>query len=341
MPRLQQLELNVTSGGSSNLLDGQQWEKFIIEHLPLLSICNFKFKILNIDHHKYDAHDILVHFRSNFWLDTNRPWYVAFDSINLILYTIPYFASQIIKYPHNDRDVFHPSTLPNEKQTVLYDRIDEIELGPDCKLLSRYRYVKKLTLYISNLDTTTFDVSRVEYLCIKTATWSLKKLFDVIKRSMTNLHHLNIDCNLSWTKMTNTDHLQQICVLNLSQFNTSPGNDQIELGYLFPYVERLTITIDDCQQMIRFIDQMKCLSYGSFRVINMEPSLVDSLRQWIIDRSSRLKINENFTLKINPDQQCWIHIWMVGDYKPLTEVDMQAKEKPLLRFICSRYCCLL
>ncbi|CAF1274023.1 unnamed protein product [Adineta steineri] len=334
MPHLEKLELNVSSGGSINLLDGDQWEIFILNHLPSLRIFNFKFKIINIDQNK---ENILAHFRTPFWLHKNRCWHVSFNPEDSILYTVPYFAPRIIKYP-SYTILSHATTLPIDQHRILYDNVIELELGPDCKPSYRYRHVQKLTLLVSNIDKSIIDVSRIEYLCIRTtASWSLKNLFRMIKQSMPCVYHLNIDCDLSWTKIRDIVPLEQIRILDLSQFFFSDKKSkQIDLPFLFPNIEHLTTKINTYDQMISLIDQLKYLSHASFHIINCQTDLnqPERMHQWLLKMSHRLSTNNNFTFKL--DSQSWIHFWIVGDEKPMisvcsnthsTDVQLQRIEK--------------
>jgi hypothetical protein len=71
--------------GEGQFVDAYRWERFLIEHFPRLLRFNFKFCSLNIDQ-----------YRHLFWLD--KHWYVAYDSSNSFLYTVPYFAPSLINH---------------------------------------------------------------------------------------------------------------------------------------------------------------------------------------------------------------------------------------------------
>jgi hypothetical protein len=337
MPRLRELELIVSSGGSPNLFDGDQWEIFIVDHLPFLTTFDFKFKIINIDHNKHDKESILARFHSPFWLDKNRHWYVAFNADDLVLYTVPRFAPRAI----------HATTLPIEQHVLLYHSVTELELGPDCKPSYRYTQVQKLTLLIPNIDENMIDISQVKYLCIKTKSWSLIKLVQLIRKSMPRLYHLKIDCDISWIKDRNIVPLEQIRVLELPHFFSSPKNDQVDFSFLFPRVQRLKIKVNTCHQMALLIDRLKYLSNGSFNIVNFQTDIKDklrepeSIRQWLIETLPRLATNNNFTVRL--DSQSWLHLWIVDDNIsniPSTDAQLQTIKKDVVRRDHSRHCLL-
>lgn len=242
MPDLQQLELIVSSGGSSNLLEGKQWEIFITKHLPCLSIFNFKFNIINIDRHTYNEKNVLDLFRSPFWLSRNPGWYVSYDINDLIFYTVPHFAPRTIKHSLFS-SLPHSTTLPIDQYYIYYDQINELELDSNDKSSYRYTHVQRLILSITKIDENVIDISIVEYLCVKSSSWSLKKLFQIIKKSMARLYHLKIDCNFSVIQSCDIVPLEQIRILDLPEYSCSLNKDDIDLSSLFPCVERLTIAI--------------------------------------------------------------------------------------------------
>ncbi len=299
-----------------------------------------------MDHNKHDTESILARFHTPFWLDKNRHWYVAFNADDLVLYTVPRFAPRAIKCPFYTI-LPHATTLPIEQHVLLYHSVTELELGPDCKQSYRYTHIQKLTLLIPNIDENVIDISQIEFLCVKTTAWSLTKLVQLIRKSMPRLYHLKIDCDLSWIKDRNIVPLEQIRILELPQFFSSPKNNQVDLSFLFPRVERLKIKVNTCHQMALLIDRLKYLSNGSFNIVNFQTDMNDklhepeSIRQWLIETLPRLATNNNFTVRL--DSQLWIHLWIVDDNIssiPSTDAQLQTRKKDGVRRDHSRHCLL-
>jgi hypothetical protein len=318
MPYLQQLELIVSSGGSSNLLEGKQWEIFITKHLPCLSIFNFKFNIINIDRHTYNEKNVLASFRSPFWLNRNPGWYVSYNINDLILYTVPHFAPRTIKHSLFS-SLPHSTTLPIDQYYIYYDQINELELDSNDKSSYRYTHIQRLILSITTIDENIIDISTVAYLCVKSASWSLKKLFQIIKKSMTRLYHLKIDCNFSVIQSYDIVPLEQIRILDLPVYSCSLNKDDIDLSSLFPYVERLTIAVSSLHRMAHLIDRFIHLSSGSFHIISGQSDIShtftepDMIHQWLIEKTNRLAKNSNFTYRLDSQSDVWIHVWISSD----------------------------
>ncbi|CAF3496535.1 unnamed protein product [Rotaria socialis] len=352
MPYLQQLELNVISGGSSNLLEGNQWELFIQKYLPLLFAFNFKFKIINIDRNNYHTENILTQFRSSFWLNRNPAWYVTYDINDFILYTIPRFAPHTIK--HSLLSISpHSTTLPAAQYFTYYNQINELELDANEKSSYQYTNVQRLILSITKIDENILDLSKVEFLCVKSISWSLKKLLRIIKTSMIRLYHLKIDFSFSLLELSDSDSLAQIRILDLSEFIYSCKKEDYDLSTVFPYVERLTIRITSLLQMFYLIDRLMHLSSGSFHITNdsdntKELSTESDLHKWFTEKTKRLRKNNSFTYRLDSQSDFWIHLWMSSEIERPKKVlnmnvpsgrlmELRKKNKPCL----SSRCCLL
>ncbi|CAF2616101.1 unnamed protein product [Rotaria sp. Silwood2] len=325
MPYLQQLELIVSSGGSSNLLEGNQWEIFIKKHLPFLSMFNFKFQIINIDRNNYNEKNILSQFSSSFWLNRNPTWYVAYNIDDFILYTVPRFAPRTIK--HSLLSILpHSTTLPVKQYFIYYNQINELELDSNDKSSYRYGNVTRLILSITKIDESIIDLSKVKYLCVKSLSWSLKKLFRIIKTSMTCLYHLKIDFNFSMVQLSDIYPLEQIRILDLPQFSCSFNNNNIELCSIFPCVERLTIGISSLHQMSHIIDQFINLSSGSFHIMDDQGDIshtlteTDTVYKWLIEKTNRLAIDRRFTYRLDSQSDIWIHLWISSENIPPEKV---------------------
>lgn len=314
MPYLQQLELIVTSGGSINLLDGNQWESFIQKHLFFLSKFDFKFKITNIDRNSHDEKNFLTPFRSSFWLKRNPAWYVVYNVIDCILYTVPRFVPDTIKYSLLS-SFTHLTTLPDDKYFIYYNKIHEIDID----LISNSSYkctnVQRLILSIKEINNNTLDFSKVTYLCVTSISWSIKKLLKLIKTTMTCLYHLKIDFKFLNTQFSDVDSMEQIRILELPQFSYSLKNDNNDLSSIFPFIERLIIKISGIFDMSHIIDRFIYLSSVSFNIINTNDGSENlftniDICKWLIENTERLQLNSNFTYRLESHPDIWIHLWI-------------------------------
>jgi hypothetical protein len=163
------------------------------------------------------------------------------------------------------------------------------------------------------------DLSKVEYLCVKSSSWSLKKLFQIIKKSMARLYHLKIDCNFSVIQSCDICPLEQIRILDLPEYSCSLNKDDIDLSSLFPCVERLTIAVSSLHRMTHLIDRFIYLSSGSFHIISGQSDIShtftepDMIHKWLIEKTNRLVKNSNFTYRLDSRSDVWIHVWISSE----------------------------
>ena len=290
-----------------------------------------------IDRQHYNEKLVLDSFRTSFWLDRDRPWYVAYNLTDLILYSIPHFVPR--KFKHS----LDSSTLPMEQYSIYYDRVDEVEFdGNYSKASIRYMHIQRVILPTMIFDENLLDLSKVEYLCVKSSAYPLKKLFEMIRRSMIGLYHLDIQYPLSLVQFRDDVlPLEQIRILNVSH---SP--DSIDLSLLFPSIEYLTIGISHLHQMAQLIDRLKHLSSASFHLTNpsntADQILTDSdkIRQWLQEKSTRLSADNRFTCRLEKSLQISIHLWMSNERsslvsRRLTTERMKTRNKTKSRCVCS------
>jgi hypothetical protein len=105
LEHLRRLELITLYCDGGQFVDAYRWERFIIKHFPGLLTFNFKFSSWQTDRNVIDQ------YRRPFWLD--KHWYVAYDSGQSFLFTVPYFAPSSINH---SSDPISPdcTTLPIE-----------------------------------------------------------------------------------------------------------------------------------------------------------------------------------------------------------------------------------
>ncbi|CAF4351278.1 unnamed protein product, partial [Rotaria sordida] len=93
-------------------------------------------------------------------------WYVEYNTDDFILYTIPRFVPRTTK--HSLLSILpHSTTLPVEQHSIYYDQINELELDSNDKSSYRYTNVQRLILSITKINENIIDLSKIEYLCVK------------------------------------------------------------------------------------------------------------------------------------------------------------------------------
>jgi hypothetical protein len=134
-------------------------------------------------------------------------------------------------------------------------------------------------------------------------TKSTSPLFSDLVQYLPRLHSLSF-WNLSpLTYLANNTVIEKIRILNVR--STIPLHLQVKrLSTLFPRLERLNMMIKFRQDLFLIIDGLKYLSIAKF---GCSQSLSQVTREWLINRSQRLKLNKNFTYKICEDN---IQLWM-------------------------------
>jgi hypothetical protein len=108
-------------------IDGHEWEKIIIKHLPELKIFQLKMEIQHSFHcQKEDIIDkLLASFSSHFWIREHQ-WFVRCDwnpdnkSSYVCLYTLPYAFDY---FDTHTASILSKSTAPNENNYWSYDRV--------------------------------------------------------------------------------------------------------------------------------------------------------------------------------------------------------------------------
>jgi hypothetical protein len=301
--------------GDRSLCSAYQWERFITNQLSSLSIFNFKFRFERIS---LDEDIVVAPFRTSFWLDESRHWYVAYDRRYSLLFTVPRFAPHAIVHP--DVPVLpNATTVPIEQHVIFYDHIIELTLGSNNESLCHYGQVKTLILLSFHIDKKMIDLCQVQYLSIQISQrWPLHELIQLIKQSMPCLHSLRLDSAFSVESSAPVVPLVQIRTLYLSYLASISENNDIDLPRFFPRVERLTTTVNTRHQMALLIDQFEHLSISSFYVVNCQIGVKKNLREppvtreWLINNTCRLgrKSNNNFTCRFDRRHLFWLHLWM-------------------------------
>jgi len=177
MPNLSHLTIET----SKVHLDGHQWEKMIVQHVPKIKIfqLNMNF-IFHISTDKLEQVDkLLDSFRTPFWIKEHH-WFVQCDWNPYYnegcLYTLPYAFEE---YAYNDNMCFK-STYPYDFDCLLYKRVNTLKY----KILS----------FNSTTD------------------------FSLLSSKLPNVRHLDLSSlfnKISWLRVSTFRHLTS---LNISPF---------------------------------------------------------------------------------------------------------------------------
>lgn len=285
--------------------------------------------MFHFQYNNLDEDVLLVPFRSSFWINASRQWYVACDRRNSLLNTVPRFAIQAIKCPgitiHSNA-----TTQPIEQYTIFYDHVTELTLNADSESLHMYKKVKMLTLLSFNIDKKIIDLTQVQCLSVQISPkWSLQELIQFIKQSMPCVHVLKLEKDFIIQNSIPIVPLTQIRTLYLCYIASFLENDLINLCQFFPYVERLTTTIKTRHHMTLLVDSFKCLSSCSFYIVNCQIGVGKNIREppvtreWLINNTKRLArkaTNNYFTCKFDHQHLSWFHLWIGHDDEPQNKV---------------------
>jgi hypothetical protein len=122
---------SLTISTSYLLLNGIEWENILVDHLPNLKHFQLKmsFQFPQCNDIDNEVDEFLATFQTNFWIEKHQ-WFVRCDwnSSNpfnhAILYTLPYAFNDF----HFTNESSSKSTLPNEEDYWLYNRVQILQL---------------------------------------------------------------------------------------------------------------------------------------------------------------------------------------------------------------------
>ncbi|CAF3373579.1 unnamed protein product [Rotaria socialis] len=254
-----------------DIVDGNQW-KYLISHLQTF---DFRFCLTHRSNEK-----ILDTFRSSFWIE-QKQWFVAYDNqeSSSCLFTIPRFASKNVIY---SPDYCTPSSTSSSLHLDEY--VDVLTLPNVCRLTHRFVNARSLILEKDDglcLETILPFVNLPHLQSLASVKASLMTLFLNYETKFESIRSLRIDA------MVMGSHAKAICTV-------------------FPRLERLRIGISDQDTIILLIDRLKYLSIAIFTYCH--PLSFKSLsRKWLVDKSSRLMANNNFTCSMNTEK---LSLWM-------------------------------
>jgi hypothetical protein len=126
-------------------LNGYEWEKLIVNHLPKLKVFRLKmsFTFPNPNNKEKQVDQLLHSFRTHFWLEVHQ-WFVRYDfnrssSFNHdIIYTLPYAFKDFVY----EDERFSKSTCFDDQDFCSYDRVQILRYSNidkfSCNKLNQY-----------------------------------------------------------------------------------------------------------------------------------------------------------------------------------------------------------
>jgi hypothetical protein len=131
-PTLNHMKLIIWTDSSDSVINGDQWEEFIQQKLPLLNRFEFFFDNLTyIDQTSLDIQSYIHSFQTPFWLEKHR-WYVTCDYIKTLsiirLYSLPICNSSFTYYT-NSKKISCSTLITTENQMDLTHQVHEINLN--------------------------------------------------------------------------------------------------------------------------------------------------------------------------------------------------------------------
>ncbi|CAF1267578.1 unnamed protein product [Rotaria sp. Silwood1] len=298
--------LTIQATGKNDLIDGNQWKKFLLT--TNIIKFNFKFQLLNINE---DESILLKSFRSSFWLKEKHFYvgycYDEYDKKTLI-YSIPRFRLNHINYPSSNFP--YKTTAPSDIQEKLFNKnkidflfidIDKFQTPP----ISRFTQVKSLIYYGSTLMPldilkTILDLNQIEELDVcSIRSLSRHELYKLIK-VLPRLNSLTMKFNPLFVIPS------QIHTLILEGDSRSISIDQ--LYHTIKNVKTLQIPTNSKDMMLDIIDQLDHLeniifTFDEFNEGEYLEFFIEKLSvYWMEDNCHRLAMN-HFTFRQGEEYQ--------------------------------------
>ncbi|CAF1411599.1 unnamed protein product, partial [Rotaria sp. Silwood1] len=309
-PRLKHLELCTKS--HIDLTNGHQWALLAKYWITL------KF-IFIITLHSIEK--ILDTFRTSFWIK-EKHWFVAYD--NNYLYTIP-----CSMYKHVDEFFQPPEYTTILKNATFYDNVKKLTLNYNL-IDTCHRFMNITTLEIGCKYISVEILSAIVNLIgVKNLTLNTSMNKSNIKYLFNNMPHLqNLSIDTLMTEITYehfqnsgrnfSDFLQkikglqfeQIRTLTISEYHIINDSYTIhQLCHLFPYIERLHVSIGRLDHIIQLINSFKYLSSISFtlKYLSNDEKEFYILKPELIIGRIRSLLMSTFAYQLN--DSC-LHMWI-------------------------------
>lgn len=234
------IEFEVECRSDIDLLDGYEWEKYLLINLSKLKKFNFKFQIkspivLNI----IVIQNILRSYSSSYWLNEKK-WYIGIEWDQRLIYSVPRFSCE--SGDQNFRPPIHKTSIDDK---IYYDNINALALWGETN--DYFPHVKELWL-IDDPSKINFekmiDVNRVERLIFASSKndFSIEILINLISK-MNKLYFIQFcDLPIEFNEEKQEICMKQIRSIELIRELKSLSSIKI-LNKFFPQIERLNMKI--------------------------------------------------------------------------------------------------
>ncbi|CAF2742985.1 unnamed protein product [Rotaria sp. Silwood2] len=308
-PTLNHMKLILWTDLSDPILNGKQWEDFILKKLPLLNEFEFFFNILNyINRHSLvNIHLYIQPFQTPFWLE-KKHWYVACDYIKTLyiirLYSLP-ICNSLLTYYTNSKKISCSTLSTTNNHVQLTDQVHELKfnLNETMEVNDNIQtnqlkdpIFQKITHLSLNVDgkhpyislqslQTIIDLSSLVCLSMQILVHNLAQrssLIDYISsilKKTSNIHSLKIIYNHTGEPFINIEKLSSIIPRS---------------------IKHLQISITNLDEMKNILEQLNQLSSVTFYSLNMSYYYEDIMK-WI-------KVKQKNSI-YRRGLRC-IHIWL-------------------------------
>jgi hypothetical protein len=132
IPILKYMKLIIWTDSSDSVIDGNRWENFISEKLPLLNKFEFFFDDLTyINRNSFNIQSYIQSFQTSFWIEKNH-WYVTCDYIKPLsvirLYSLP-ICNTLFTYYTNSKKISYSTLKTTDDQSILTCHVHELNLN--------------------------------------------------------------------------------------------------------------------------------------------------------------------------------------------------------------------
>jgi hypothetical protein len=300
--------LTIEAAGESDLINGQQWEKFISQ--TRIIKFNFKFVIEEININFANKIDLLESFRSLFWLE-EKHWYVAVPqenswSKNIIIYTIPRFRPKFIEYPNKYPPL---STVPFDaiKHVFYAIKIDCLSWKlNDSMVLPSFRFTQVRELKLQGSAQNTIDPILSIIDLSHTRKLDVSGIVDI---TIYKLNELLTHTSCLYHLVLPYFHPLLILPSHIRFLTLERKTEWIDIDAfcnVLSYIESVTLQVKSEKLMIILINRVEHLHNIIFRFPMFSP-LSNITTEWFEQNSHRFT-TKNFTYQSHYEFDSEIHV---------------------------------
>ncbi|CAF3359582.1 unnamed protein product [Rotaria sp. Silwood1] len=315
-PTLNHMKLILWTDLCDPILNGNQWENFIVKKLPLLNKFEFFFNILNYINRNslINIHLFINSFQTSFWLE-KKHWYVACDYMKTLfiirLYSLP-ICNSLLTYYTNSKKISCSTLNTTSNHIKFTDHVRELKfnLNQTIEINDEIQnnqlkdpIFRKITHLSLNLDgklpyvslqslQTIIDLSSLVCLSMQILIYNVAQRSSVtdyissILKKTSNIHSLKLIYNHTGESLINIETLSSIIPRS---------------------IKHLQISITNLDEMKNILEKLKQLSSVIFYSVNMLYYYEDIIK-WI-----KLKRKNSLCRKGLRCMQIWLGACSMND----------------------------